>query len=118
MANIVSDTINEVVNSVGKIIGAPLAVRLISEEIERVKTMYPEIEDAKFSDSKVDIKLKAGVSEDKLKEILSTVLSSLEKSYSGVMGLVAKTIVKKSYETVYGNYKSKYPKLKDIAEKL
>jgi hypothetical protein len=117
MQEAINDVVSQTVQSTGRIIGTPLALRLVTEEFEKLKAINKEIEKVTFSESSVSISIKKGTSEAKMGELLMGFVKTMEAAYSKVIGQVARTMIKKSLEEAATKYGSKYKSLKDLAGK-
>lgn len=132
MEKVIYNIILNVIERAGRIFGTALAIRLASEELERVKSMNKEMKgiiireadiQIDFSDkfttkkmkfNEIDVRLEKKISNKRANEILEEIVQSLIRAYSGVIGLVAKTIVKDAMKTVEREYGSKYPGIKKV----
>ena len=116
MEKAINQIIMETVNSTGRIIGAPLAIRLISEEFERMQSLNKEVEKVAVSANSITINIKKGTPEKRAFELLMSIITTMETAYSKVIGKVAKTMIKKSLESAAKKY-NKYKTLQEIARK-
>lgn len=115
---IISEALNEIIISAGKVIGIPLAMRMIMDPMERIRSMYSEINTLEILKDSVKIGLKKGVSDKVVVEILSVSAMEIERSYSSVIGSVSKTIVRDSINNIAKKYGKKYPELNKLSKLL
>jgi len=116
MEEAINQIIKETIQATGKIIGAPLAIRLVSEEFEKMQSLNKEVEKIAVSANVITIKVKKGTSEKRASELLMSFITTMEAAYSKVIGQVSKTMIKKSLESAAKKY-GKYKTLQEIAKK-
>ncbi len=116
MEEAINQVVGEIIQSTGKIIGSELAIRLVSEEFERVQSFNREVERIAVSGNSIKVSIKKGTSEKRAGDILMSFLTTMESAYSKIIGQVAKTMIKKSLESASKKYK-KFKTLQDIAKK-
>lgn len=117
MEEAINQIVRETINSTGKIIGTPLAIRLVSEEFERMQSMNKEVEKVAVGADNITVKIKKGTPEKKAGELLMSFVKAMEDAYSKVIGQVSRTMIKKSLEEAAKKFGSKYKTLNDIAKK-
>jgi hypothetical protein len=115
--DMVSECLTSISRSVGNIIGFKLASSLISESLERTKSMYKEVREVNITDSSVTVIMDSKVPEKRLMEILQAFLSDINVQYSRVIGMVSKTLIRKSLESITKKYGSKHTGLKELLKK-
>ncbi len=116
MEEAINMVVKETIEATGRIIGAPLAIRLVSEEFERVQSFNKEVEKIAVSEKSIKVSIKRGTPEKRAGEILMSFITTMEGAYSKIIGQVARTMIKKSLETAAKKY-GKYKTLKQIAKK-
>jgi hypothetical protein len=112
--DVVSECITSIALSVGRIVGFRLAANLISEPLERTRSMYKEVRDVKISESSITIVMDSRVPEKRLVEIMKTFLSGIDEEYSKVIGGVSRTLIAKSLESVAARHRRDHPFLKEL----
>jgi hypothetical protein len=116
MEEAINLVVKETINATGRIIGAPLAIRLVSEEFERVQSFNKEIGKVAVSGNSIKVSIKKGTSEKRAGEILMSFVTTMEGAYSKIIGQVSRTMIKKSLESAAKKY-GKYKTLQEIAKK-
>jgi hypothetical protein len=116
MEEAINQVVRETIEATGKIIGAPLAIRLVSEEFERVKSSNKEIVKVAVGEKSIKVSIKKGTPEKRAGEILMSLVTTMEGAYSKIIGQVASTMIKKSLENAADKYK-RYKTLQGIAKK-
>jgi ribosomal protein L14 len=116
MEEAINLVVKETIEATGRIIGAPLAIRLISEEFERVQSFNKEIGKVAVSGKSIKVSIKKGTPEKRAGEILMSFITAMEGAYSKIIGQVARTMIKKSLESAAKKYR-KYKTLQEIAKK-
>lgn len=112
--DMVSECITSIAMSVGRLVGFRLAASLISEPLERTRSMYKEVRDVKISENSITIVMDSEVPEKRLMEIMKTFLSGINEQYSRVIGRVSRTLIRKSLESAAGKYGKEHPGLKGL----
>jgi hypothetical protein len=118
MEDAINFVLSRAVEETGKIIGIRLAIRLISDEIERVRSLNREIQSVMMTGSEIFIKINPGLTEKKGIIILDDVVCSIVKAYSGVIGKVANTLVMNVMKNAEKKFGKDYPGLGKMTKKL
>jgi hypothetical protein len=118
MEEALSFVVNRVLQGTGRIIGMQLSLRLAMEELERASAMSREIVSVKQEKDSVSIRLSKGTSDKKCEQVLETIIDCLIRSYSGVIGLVARTIVRDALRSADEKYGSKHQCLKAALKRM
>lgn len=118
MEEAINFVLAKAVEETGKIIGIRLAIRLISDEIERVRSLNREINSVMMTDSEILIKMNPGVTEKRGMIILDDVVCSVVKAYSGVIGMVANTLVMNAMKSAEKKYGKDHPGIGKMTKKL
>jgi len=116
MEEAINHVVRETIESTGKIIGSQLAIRLISEELERLQSFNKEVERIAVSGGSIKVTIKRGTSEKRACDILMSFITAMESAYSKIIGQVSRTIIKKSLEDAAKKY-GKFKTLQEIAKK-
>jgi len=116
MEQAINQIIKETIQATGKIIGTPLAIRLVSEEFEKMQSMNKEVHKIEVGANSIKVEIKRGTSEGRASELLMSIITTMDNAYSKVIGQVSKTMIKKSLDSAAKKY-SKYKTLQEIARK-